>query len=80
MQKVQTTWRKKRKIESPFLRYGILVLVLVYLYLAGKGIQVDSDRVARGLSRVGLLFSGFFNLISNRVANTSLRVYLRVWQ
>lgn len=60
MQKVQTTWRKKRKIESPFLRYGILVLVLVYLYLAGKGIQVDSDRVARGLSRVGLLFSGFF--------------------
>lgn len=61
MEQTRTTWRKKHKIESPLIRYGILVLALIYLLAAGSGITVNSERIAMGLSRVWKLFSGFFH-------------------
>nr|WP_321262474.1 phosphonate ABC transporter, permease protein PhnE [uncultured Sphaerochaeta sp.] len=61
MQETQKIWRKKHKIENPFLRYGVLLLVLLYLYLAGTGVEFNGERIAMGLSRVGKLFGGFFN-------------------
>lgn len=57
----RSTWRKKRKIENPLIRYGILVLVLVYLFVAGSGVEVNMERISRGMSRVGMLFGGFFH-------------------
>lgn len=61
MEKVKTTWKKKNAIENPWLRYSLLLVVLVYLYISGSGIEINSERIAMGMSRVNLLFSGFFH-------------------
>ena len=61
MQEMQRTWRKKHAIENPILRYGSLLLVLVYIYVAGLSVEINAERIAMGLGRVGQLFGGFFN-------------------
>lgn len=57
----QKTWKKKPRIKNVFLRYGLLVLILAYLIIAGSEINIDPARIAKGWSRMGSLFSGFFH-------------------
>lgn len=57
----QKTWKKKPRIKNVFLRYGMLVLILAYLIIAGSEINIDPARIAKGWSRMGSLFSGFFH-------------------
>ncbi|MBX3142549.1 MAG: phosphonate ABC transporter, permease protein PhnE [Trueperaceae bacterium] len=52
-------WRKRPAIANPFVRYGSILLVLLYLYAALSSIGVDWARVARGAARVQVLFAGF---------------------
>ena len=58
---MERTWKKKHLISNPFLRYGLLIVVIAYLLIAGSGIKVDPVRIANGVSRIGKLFSGFFH-------------------
>ena len=58
---MERSWKKKHLISNPFLRYGLLIVVLAYLLIAGSGIKVDPVRIANGVSRIGKLFSGFFH-------------------
>jgi phosphonate transport system permease protein len=55
------TWRRKAAIENPLLRYGLLLGVIVYLWLALGSIDVNWARVAEGLTRAGRLFAGFLS-------------------
>lgn len=73
----KTTWKKKPRIKNAFLRYGLWVLVVAYLLIAGSEINVDPARIAKGMSRMGKLFSGFSILISVRGESTSSSVSLR---
>lgn len=52
-------WRKRPAIANPYVRYGSLLLALLYLYAALSSIGVDWARVARGAARVKVLFAGF---------------------
>lgn len=52
-------WRKRPAIANPFVRYGSVLLVLLYLYAALSSVGVDWARVARGAARVQVLFAGF---------------------
>lgn len=56
-----TTWKKKPRIKNAFVRYGLLLLITAYIILAGSGIDIDPARIAKGVSRMGKLFSGFFH-------------------
>lgn len=48
-------------IQNPILRWSLIVLVLAYLVLAGRGIKINPARIAKGLERVPKLFGGFFH-------------------
>ncbi len=52
-------WRPRPLIANPFLRYGLPLAGLTYLLLAFLSIDVDWDRVVRGVDRARTLFSGF---------------------
>lgn len=58
---MERTWKKKHLIKNSLLRYGLAVIIIAYLLIAGSGIKVDPVRIANGLSRIGKLFSGFFH-------------------
>jgi phosphonate transport system permease protein len=56
--KYPTTWRRPPLIESPLLRYGLVVLTLAYLvWSLGFSFEVDTARVLQGLDRAGNMFA-----------------------
>lgn len=57
----RTVWKKQPKIKNAFLRYGLWIVVIAYILVAGSAIDIDAARIAKGLSRMGKLFSGFFH-------------------
>ncbi len=44
-------WRKPPAIERPWLRYGLLILTLIYLWFAIGSYDVNWSRVVEGLDR-----------------------------
>ena len=58
---MERTWKKKHLIANPVIRYSLIIVVIAYLVIAGSGIEVDPARIAKGVSRMGKLFSGFFH-------------------
>jgi phosphonate transport system permease protein len=55
------TWRKPPAIERPWLRYGLLVATLVYLYFAIGSYDVNWSRVAEGMERGWKFIKAFSN-------------------
>lgn len=55
------TWVKPPAIERPWLRYGLLVLTLIYLYFAVGSYDVNWSRVAQGLERGWKFIKAFAN-------------------
>lgn len=51
-------WKKPPFIESPYLRYGITLFSIIYLLYAFGTLELDIDRVIRGIPRAGQIFSG----------------------
>ncbi|MDL1873494.1 phosphonate ABC transporter, permease protein PhnE [Deltaproteobacteria bacterium PRO3] len=56
-----TTWTKPKLIPSPVKRYGLYVLIAVYLALAVRDIEFDWGRMTVGLERGWAFLSGFFH-------------------
>lgn len=54
------TWRRPAFIANPWLRYGIVVLVLAYLYWAFSTLPFNWTRISEGLPRAGRIFGGAF--------------------
>ena len=54
-------WRKPPAIERPWLRYGLLVLTLVYLFFAIGSYDVNWARVAEGMERGWKFIKAFAN-------------------
>jgi len=52
-------WKKNPVIDSPWVRWAILVAVVGYLVLASRSVDVNLERIGLGLSRIGKMFSGF---------------------
>ena len=48
---VSRRWRKPPTIERPWLRYGLLLLTLVYLWFAVGSYDINWSRVVEGLDR-----------------------------
>lgn len=55
------TWKKDPQISSAIIRYGIWIAVILYFIVNSRTIEIDSVRIAKGMSRAGELFSGFFH-------------------
>jgi phosphonate transport system permease protein len=53
------TWRPPRLIETPWLRWALIIAVPLYLALAIGSNDVNWTRVSEGLVRAGRLFAGF---------------------
>ena len=60
-QPVRREWRKPPAIERPWLRYGLLLLTLVYLYFSIASYDVNWSRVAEGLDRGWAFIKAFAN-------------------
>ena len=56
---VSRVWRKPPAIERPWLRYGLLVLTLVYLYFAVGSYDINWERVSQGMERGWKFISAF---------------------
>ncbi len=52
-------WSPPRLIETPWVRWAVVIGVATYLVLAVETIDVNWVRVSEGLARAGRLFSGF---------------------
>lgn len=52
-------WRPKPLIGNPWLRYGLLVAALAYGVIAYLTVDVDLERMWRGLPRTWLFIKGF---------------------
>ena len=55
------TWKKPPSIERPWLRYGLLICTLIYLYFAIGSYDVNWSRVAEGLERGWKFIKAFAN-------------------
>lgn len=53
------TWRPRPLIANPVLRYGILLLALVYVVLAVGSIDVNWARVSEGMTRAARFLGAF---------------------
>ncbi|MEE1557528.1 MAG: phosphonate ABC transporter, permease protein PhnE, partial [Alphaproteobacteria bacterium] len=53
-------WHTIKLIENPVYRYGLLGLVLVYLFWSVGSLEVDWVRAARGIPRAGDMLSRMF--------------------
>jgi phosphonate transport system permease protein len=51
--KYPSVWRRPPFFESPYLRYGLLAGVILYLVWSFFSLDVDAARVAQGLTRAG---------------------------
>ncbi|HHS81973.1 MAG TPA: phosphonate ABC transporter, permease protein PhnE [Devosia sp.] len=54
-------WKKPAFISSPLLRWGLLIVLLVYLFFAFSTIEVNWARIYRGLDRGWQFIVGFAN-------------------
>lgn len=52
-------WRPPRMIQQTWLRWSLVALGLGYLVLATLSIDIDIDRILRGLPRAWLFIKGF---------------------
>lgn len=52
-------WAPPPLIRNPWLRWGVILGSLTYLYLALSTLNVNWDRVQQGWERARILFSGF---------------------
>ncbi len=53
-------WRRPHFIETPWIRYGLLALALIYLAFAVSTLRVNPQRVAEGIPRAITMFRGAF--------------------
>lgn len=60
MTDIPDSWRKPPFIANPALRYGLLVLVVVYIAWSVSSLPFDWARISDGMSRAGRIFSGAF--------------------
>ena len=56
----QRTWRRPAFIANPWLRYGIVLLALAYLYWAFSTLPFNWTRISEGLPRAARIFGGAF--------------------
>lgn len=54
------TWRKPPFIANPLLRYGLIVVAVVYLVWAFGSLPFNWARISEGLPRAARIFSGGF--------------------
>ncbi|CAN5571831.1 phosphonate ABC transporter, permease protein PhnE [soil metagenome] len=54
------TWRKPPFIRNPWLRYGLFVLVLLYLYWMISTLPFNWERIVQGFPRAVRIFGGAF--------------------
>jgi len=52
-------WRPQKLVRSPWLRWAIVLAVLVYLYFGITAVSFDPARVARGMTQAMNLLRGF---------------------
>lgn len=50
-------WKKPSFISNPWLRYGLIVAVAIYLFYAFSTLSLDFQRVMRGIPRAMQIFS-----------------------
>jgi phosphonate transport system permease protein len=55
------TWKKDPVFKIPALKWVILIVVLAYLYVAGRSMTVNLERVIMGLDRAGRIVKGFLH-------------------
>jgi phosphonate transport system permease protein len=53
-------WKRPHFIPNPLLRYGLLAVAVVYLMYAFGTLEIDLQRVVRGIPRAAQIFSGAF--------------------
>lgn len=53
-------WKKPPFIANPWLRWGLIVLALVYVVWALSSLPFDWDRIRDGLPRAARIFNGAF--------------------
>jgi len=54
------TWKKPSFIKNPWLRYGSLLIMAVYLFYAFGTLSLDINRIIRGIPRAQQIFSSAF--------------------
>ena len=52
-------WRPLPGIANPFWRYGLALAAVLYFVAAFSTVQIDWERVVRGVERASVLFQGF---------------------
>lgn len=86
-------WKRPQFIENPWVRYGLLILGIVYLFWAASTLSFSWDRIARGIpraidifsrawppdfSRSKLIISGFTESIQIAIFATALGIMISV--
>ncbi|CAM3945512.1 phosphonate ABC transporter, permease protein PhnE [Vibrio neonatus] len=56
-----TYWKKPALISSAWLRWGITLSVVIYLYLATQSVEINWARIYEGSERGWRFISAFFN-------------------
>jgi len=54
------TWKKPHFISNPWLRYGFMIGLAVYLVWAFYSLPFNWERIAEGIPRAGQIFGGAF--------------------
>lgn len=52
-------WSPPPLIANPFLRWGLLLGIVIYLLFALSTLEIDLERLTQGLTRSSRVFSGF---------------------
>lgn len=60
MRRATDTWHKPPFIANPILRYGVTLLVAVYVVWALSSLPFDWERISDGFGRAARIFSGGF--------------------
>lgn len=86
-------WQRIRMIESPLLRYGLLAMVLAYFVWSLGALDINWDRVAKGIprasnmlvrmfppdyARANLLFSGLLESVQMALAASFFGMLLAI--
>ncbi|MFQ5785625.1 MAG: phosphonate ABC transporter, permease protein PhnE [Alphaproteobacteria bacterium] len=53
-------WRPPRLIAGPYWRYGLGVLAVAYVFWSLGSLDIDYERIGRGMSRAANMFSHMF--------------------
>jgi len=54
------TWRRPPMISNPWLRYGLVVAVILYVVWAFSTLPIDWQQMSEGVTRAQRIFSGAF--------------------